>query len=78
MRDCPYAAQVYVNGIRYLVQCRRRTVLGSAGWHLHDAPVPSPLMAHRNVRIRWRSSSAPDYHEDHPRGPAVRDRSDRA
>lgn len=79
MSRCRYAAEIRdLHAIatraeprRWLTYCRRRNILGSSGWHLHDAPIPPIVGAHRGLRIRWRSSSAPDYHEDHPRGPAA-------
>jgi hypothetical protein len=70
MNRCPYAAALVVNLTRVLVRCERRAIL--TAWHLHDAPLPAPAVeAHRNVRVRWRSSSAPDYHVEHTRGPAT-------
>lgn len=68
MTRCPYAVAVTVGGRRLLTRCRRRNVLGSAGWHLHDAPapyVPGSLTTTNHVRFRWRSIAGPDHHVDH-------------
>lgn len=63
MKQCPYAAQILVRGTVVYARCERRSVLGSPGWHHHDAAVP-PIcgMTGPGIRIRWRSTSAPDYH----------------
>lgn len=78
MRRCRYAAEVWrtprgdageaLPRERVLLRCARRAIL--PGVHLHDAPPPPWLRAVEGVRVRWRSSGAPDYAVDCPRGPA--------
>ena len=62
MRRCPYATEALIGDAVELLQCRRRTVLGSSSWHLHAATVPYPILTSGGVSVRWRSTSAPDAH----------------
>lgn len=66
MKQCPYAVRflsdVPVKPALIEARCERRDVLGSPGWHLHDAPVPWPLLAQGRTRIRWRSTNTPDHY----------------
>lgn len=67
MRRCRYAAMIRVLSVPLYVRCARRNVLGSAGWHLHDASLPPGVAAGGHVRVRWRSTQGPDYHIDYLR-----------
>ena len=78
MRQCPYFVRFFTgltdSAFKNMVEarCVRRSVLGSPGWHLHDAPLPEPLWGMGGIRIRWRSTNTADHHAHYAQSEVVR------
>lgn len=65
MTRCKYKVLFFVKmgdkGRLLGAQCNRVNFLGSSGWHLHRAPLPAEITAHKNISVRWRSTNTPDH-----------------